>query len=393
MACPYGRRVERESGPERLNVWATCARGLASDGLRTGPLAASLRQPETHDGEPRGWDFTGNGRPGWTPGGRGLYQLGRHLMHMTRLLLLAVALPLAACGGGASADPASDVSLDASGNATSSASTPQPSPDPTASNPGMSRDSLLTSRERLERAADRYRQIADGGGWPSIPGGDLVEPGDTASAQVQALRDRLAATDELQGAAASGDVLDDRLAGALAAFQARHGLSVDSLLGGNTRASLNVPASQRVAEIDATLDRWDDLPAFPDGPDDRYVIVNVPEFRVRGFEGDREAIQMEVVVGAAYDGRETPLFHDEMEEVVFRPYWNVPPSIATEELAPQGTAALEEQGVPGRPRLQRRRRGLRHDCPQPAARGQRLAPHPPGGRTRQRPGLGQVLVP
>ena len=74
------------------------------------------------------------------------------------------------------------------------------------------------------------------------------------------------------------------------------------------------------------------------------MIVNVPEFRVRGFEGNREAIQMEVVVGAAYDGRETPLFHDEMEGVVFRPYWNVPPSIATEELVPQGPSALERKG-------------------------------------------------
>ncbi len=74
------------------------------------------------------------------------------------------------------------------------------------------------------------------------------------------------------------------------------------------------------------------------------MIVNVPEYRVRAFEGDREVLQMEVVVGAAYDDRETPLFHDTMERVVFRPYWNVPPSIATEELVPQGTAALQEKG-------------------------------------------------
>ena len=278
-----------------------------------------------------------------TPSAR--YQNGTPTTHMTRLaLLLALALPLAACGGGSSADasaPAGDVTTVSTGSASG---TPAASADPTAANAGMSRDSLLTSRERLEGALSRYQQIEGAGGWGAIPDGDLVEPGDTAAAQVQALRDRLAATDELRGADAQGDVYDPALAGALAQFQANHGLAVDSLLGGNTRQALNVPVSERVGQIEATLARWDELPDFPDGPDARYVIVNVPEYRVRAFEGDREALQMEVVVGAAYDDRETPLFHDTMERVVFRPYWNVPPSIATEELVPQGTAALEEKG-------------------------------------------------
>ncbi len=260
---------------------------------------------------------------------------------MKLLALLLVALPLAACGGGADASPATDGSPTTSADA--QGSTPAPT-DSTATNAGMSRDSLLTARERLDTALDRYRQVADGGGWAPIPAGDLVEPGDTAAAQVQALRDRLATTDDLAGAAPTGDVYDGPLVAALAAFQARQGLAVDSLLGGNTRAALNVPATDRVAQIEATLDRWDDLPAFPEGPDARYVIVNVPEFRVRGFEGDREAVQMKVVVGETYDGRATPLFHDEMEHVVFRPFWNVPPSIASEELVGDGTASLDERG-------------------------------------------------
>ena len=208
----------------------------------------------------------------------------------------------------------------------------------------MSADSLLAARARLEDALDRYERIADGGGWPAIPDGDLVEPGDTARAQVEALRQRLEATGELGAAAETGAAYDDALVGALARFQARHGLAVDSLLGGNTRAALNVTADRRVEQIRSTLARWDRLPEIPTGPGSRYVMVNVPEFRVRAFEGGREALQMEVVVGADYDDRATPLFHDRMEHVIFRPYWNVPPSIATEELVPQGPAALAEKG-------------------------------------------------
>ena len=218
---------------------------------------------------------------------------------------------------------------------------PASAQDPTADDAGQSAEALVAARSNLEGALGRYRQIARNGGWPSVPDGDLVEPGDTDAAQVPALRRRLAATGELGRAQREGETYDDALAGALAQFQANHGLAVDSLLGGNTRAALNVGASERVAQIETTLARWDDLPSLPSG---RYVMVNVPEYRVRAFEGGREALRMKVIVGADYDDRATPLFHDQMEHVVFRPYWNVPHSIASEELVPQGTSALAEKG-------------------------------------------------
>ena len=235
------------------------------------------------------------------------------------------------------------------GAAPPSPALPPPTPPPavladSTGEAGTSAEAMAAAHGRLRDALGRYEAIAEGGGWPSIPDGPLVEPGDTARAQVEALRSRLAKTDELGPADASGPVYDDALAAALAAFQRRHGLVVDSLLGGNTRAALNVPAAQRVEQIERALAQWDDLPAFPTGPDDRYVMVNVPEFRVRAFEGGREALQMEVIVGETYDGRETPLFHDTMERVVFRPFWNVPPGIAREELVPDGPDALADEG-------------------------------------------------
>ena len=105
---------------------------------------------------------------------------------MIRLLVLALAIPLAACGGDSAATPSGSASATgASPDASQSA--PPRSADATAANPGMSRDSLLTSRERLDDALARYRGLADGGGWVPIPDGDLVEPSDTAAAQVQAL--------------------------------------------------------------------------------------------------------------------------------------------------------------------------------------------------------------
>src|SRR5258707_4677319 len=44
---------------------------------------------------------------------------------------------------------------------------------------------------------------------------------------------------------------------------------------------------------------------------------------------------MKVVVGKALGRHDTPVFSDTMHYVVFRPYWEVPPSISRGELIPQ----------------------------------------------------------
>ena len=44
---------------------------------------------------------------------------------------------------------------------------------------------------------------------------------------------------------------------------------------------------------------------------------------------------MDVIVGSAYQGRRTPVFAAEMRDVVFQPFWDVPPSIARREEVPR----------------------------------------------------------
>lgn len=194
---------------------------------------------------------------------------------------------------------------------------------------------------RLADALDRYRSVDRAGGWRTVPEGPLVRPGDADAAQVPALRQRLAAEGALGGAAATGDVLDPALADALARTQARLGLDDDGILGPKTRAALAVPAAERVRQIEQALDRMASLDLPREG---RWVLVNVPEYRVRAFEGGREVLSMKAVVGADADGWRTPLFSDEIEYLVFRPYWNVPTSIAVAELVPQGPDQLAADG-------------------------------------------------
>jgi len=86
----------------------------------------------------------------------------------------------------------------------------------------------------------------------------------------------------------------------------------------------------RMAIVRVNLDRWRWLPSDL-GP--RHLVVNIPEFLLRAEENGRTEFEMRVVVGGPGD-RETPLFSDAMETVVFNPYWHIPKSIAQGETVP-----------------------------------------------------------
>ena len=83
------------------------------------------------------------------------------------------------------------------------------------------------------------------------------------------------------------------------------------------------------ARIAANLERWR---ALPDDLGARHFLVNIPEYRLYAREQGRTALEMKVVVGKP--GSRTPVFSDEMETVVFSPYWNIPDTIVTGETAP-----------------------------------------------------------
>jgi murein L,D-transpeptidase YcbB/YkuD len=77
------------------------------------------------------------------------------------------------------------------------------------------------------------------------------------------------------------------------------------------------------------MERWRWLP-HDLGP--FYVTVNIPEFMLRVVEDGKIVRETRVVAGKP--DKQTPVISDEMEEVVFNPYWNVPNSIKIQEIAP-----------------------------------------------------------
>ena len=67
-------------------------------------------------------------------------------------------------------------------------------------------------------------------------------------------------------------------------------------------------------------------------PEGQLILVNIPEFKLHVKEGAKKVFDMNVVV--VKEGHNTMIFTGNLNQVVFSPYWNVPPSIVTKEILP-----------------------------------------------------------
>jgi murein L,D-transpeptidase YcbB/YkuD len=183
----------------------------------------------------------------------------------------------------------------------------------------------------LKAGLERYRGIAAAGGWPMLAVGPDLGLGATG-ARVLALRQRLSVEDK--DVEASGNSFDAKLLEGVRRAQRRYGLNPTGTVAGQTVAALNVPASARVRQIMANMERWRWLPQQL--PRDR-IQVNIAAAVLTVFDGDAPVMSMRAVTGRP--GDETPMLSSTIHSVVINPPWNVPTSIATKELWPKEKAS------------------------------------------------------
>lgn len=191
----------------------------------------------------------------------------------------------------------------------------------------------------LKKQLSHYRQLAGEDGLTDLPAlpAKSLKPGDDYSGAPQ-LQRLLAALGDAAAAAPDApppQSLSPPLVDALKHFQSRHGEKADGVLGAATFAELTRPLTQRVRQIELTMERWRWLPSeLVTAP----IIVNIPQFRLFAFESTADSEpyirQMDVIVGKSFDSTQTPVFAADMSYLIFRPYWQVPYSIALKEVVP-----------------------------------------------------------
>jgi murein L,D-transpeptidase YcbB/YkuD len=189
----------------------------------------------------------------------------------------------------------------------------------------------------LRAALARYRAVAADPAVAPLPATGPALVSGKRSADLAALHRLLAAFGDLAPeVAAPGPtaVFGAEHAAAVARFQARHGLAADGVVGPATRRALAVPLAFRVRQLELALER---LRWLPDLGEERLLLVNLATYRLSAYGADarreKPELEMAVVVGKALR-TETPVLVAALEQVVFRPSWGVPVSIAAGEVVP-----------------------------------------------------------
>ncbi|HTE00125.1 MAG TPA: L,D-transpeptidase family protein [Mucilaginibacter sp.] len=181
--------------------------------------------------------------------------------------------------------------------------------------------------ELLKGFLRKYRDLDAGDSWLPIRSTKLLKPGDVAPVLSQ-IKTRLFKLNDFRGDT-SGTRYDDSLVAAVKQFQDRHGLTINGQLNRATMNELNVPLKSRIRQILVNMERSRWLPVTLNG---NYLAVNIPEFKLHVYHADSLLWSCNVVVGQTM--HQTTLFYGEIKQVVFSPYWNVPPSIVRNEIIP-----------------------------------------------------------
>src|SRR6202008_4365417 len=162
----------------------------------------------------------------------------------------------------------------------------------------------------LQKALDDLNGQKAKGGWVKVP----------STKSVNEIKQRLTMSGHLKG--------DDLQAG-VKSFQELHSLPATGVVDDKTLAALNVPLDWRIQQVAINLQRWRYM---PDDLGERHFCGNIPYYHLIARESGKPVMDIRVVVGKP--GNNTPIFSEDMEPVVVRPYWNIPDTIAENETAP-----------------------------------------------------------
>jgi murein L,D-transpeptidase YcbB/YkuD len=182
--------------------------------------------------------------------------------------------------------------------------------------------------EKLQNALQRLHEIKNKGGWAKIVATQkFYLKGQNASA-IKQIKQRLQITGEFNSQDTSS-VFTEELVTAIQKIQKRFGYKQNGVVDALLIKQLNVPVDNRIQQVLLNMQRFKNNSATKSNT---ILVVNIPEYKLHVYEGAEHVFDMDVVVGS--EKNQTVTFNDEMTNIVFSPYWNVPPGIVANELLP-----------------------------------------------------------
>lgn len=180
----------------------------------------------------------------------------------------------------------------------------------------------------LNKELVRWYGIKQRGDWETLSAGTRknLKEGDSGLVVLK-LKQRLTDFGALK--ADSTNLFTPEVTVAVKTAQKQFGLTQNGVADRSLFNALNVPVEKRIEQMLINLERmrW-----TPEVPEERFILVNIPEYKLHVLESRKEVLNMGIVVGK--EANQTVIFSNQLKNIVFSPYWNVPPSIVRTEIMP-----------------------------------------------------------
>lgn len=181
--------------------------------------------------------------------------------------------------------------------------------------------------ERLQNALQHLYEIQKKGGWPKIIATQKFYLKGQTSPAIKQIKQRLIVSGDLISKDTSSFFTNDLVA-AVQKVQKRFGYKQNGVVDALLIKQLNIPVEDRIQQLLANMQRLQTI----NETTGTKLVVNIPEYKLHVYEGPQQIFEMDIVVGS--EEHKTVMFNDEMTNIVFSPYWNVPQSIVENELLP-----------------------------------------------------------
>lgn len=241
------------------------------------------------------------------------------------------------------------------------------------------------SYQKLKVVLQKYIEIKNKGGWILLPTGLKLKMGDKNS-HVLLLRRRLNVLHDEKNM--SDSVFDNSLERLVKNIQSSYGLEDNGIVDSYTIKALNVSVEERITQISLNMERWRWLPhQMPQ----LYVMVNTAGFVLDLIENNQSVLNMKIIAGTTT--HHTPIFSANMTYMVLNPWWDIPPSIARNEIIPKtkrNPSYLKQENI----KVYKSRKEGGHEISAQSINWESVNPKTASYRFRQTPGswnaLGQI---
>ncbi|WP_394758115.1 murein L,D-transpeptidase [Flavobacterium sp.] len=132
-------------------------------------------------------------------------------------------------------------------------------------------------------------------------------------------------------------IYDKETQDAVKAFQARHGLFPDGVIGRGTVLAMNFSRNQRIEQVIANMERWR---WYSNDFGKNYLLINIPDYTLVAIKNNDTMQKQRIVVGK--ETRQTPIIESRVSNINLNPNWTVPPTILKEDIYPD---AIKDRSV------------------------------------------------